>query len=142
SGIERWPRSRPPRRRRWTHDGDPQTIDRRSAGRAGVSRVLGKHGPLVAQRASHRRLAAEGLYRRTPGERALVRALRGRQPVRLGRGVDVGSATARRPAWQLNSEFKYDPSLVTEVEVSFTALGPRRTQVDFEHRNLERLGAA
>ncbi len=45
-------------------------------------------------------------------------------------------------AWQLNPEFKYDPSLVTEVEVSFTALGPRRTQVDFEHRNLERFGAA
>ena len=45
-------------------------------------------------------------------------------------------------AWQLNPEFKYDPSLVTEVQVSFTALGPRRTQVDFEHRNLERFGAA
>ena len=27
-------------------------------------------------------------------------------------------------AWQLNSEFKYDPGLVTEVEVSFTSLGP------------------
>ena len=44
-------------------------------------------------------------------------------------------------AWQLNGEFKYDPDLLTEVEVSFTALGPRQTQVSFEHRNLERLGA-
>lgn len=43
-------------------------------------------------------------------------------------------------AWQLNGEFKYDPDLITEVEVSFTALGPKRTQVDFEHRNLERFG--
>jgi uncharacterized protein YndB with AHSA1/START domain len=45
-------------------------------------------------------------------------------------------------AWQLNAEFKYDPDLITEVEVSFTALGPKRTQVDFEHRDLERFGAA
>jgi uncharacterized protein YndB with AHSA1/START domain len=43
-------------------------------------------------------------------------------------------------AWQLNAEFKYDPALVTEVEVTFTVLGPKRTQVDFEHRDLERLG--
>jgi uncharacterized protein YndB with AHSA1/START domain len=43
-------------------------------------------------------------------------------------------------AWQLNFDFRFDPDLITEVEVRFTALGPRRTQVDFEHRNLERLG--
>ena len=30
-------------------------------------------------------------------------------------------------AWQLNFEFKYDPSLTTEVDVRFTALGPRQT---------------
>ena len=45
-------------------------------------------------------------------------------------------------AWQLNEEFKYDPTLITEVEVSFTVLGPKRTRVDFEHRNLERFGEA
>lgn len=45
-------------------------------------------------------------------------------------------------AWQLDAQFTYDPALVTEVEVRFTALGPRRTQVDFEHRNLDRFGAA
>ena len=45
-------------------------------------------------------------------------------------------------AWQLNAGFKYDPSLVTEVEVTFTLLGPKRTRVDFEHRNLERFGEA
>lgn len=43
-------------------------------------------------------------------------------------------------AWQLNAQFTYDPSLITEVDVRFTALGPKRTQVDFEHRNLERFG--
>ncbi len=45
-------------------------------------------------------------------------------------------------AWQLNAEFRYDPELTTEVEITFTVLGPKRTRVDFEHRNLERFGAA
>ncbi|MGA7924465.1 MAG: SRPBCC family protein [Candidatus Sulfotelmatobacter sp.] len=45
-------------------------------------------------------------------------------------------------AWQLNAEFRYDPNFSTEVEVSFTTLGSQRTRVDFEHRNLERFGAA
>lgn len=45
-------------------------------------------------------------------------------------------------AWQINAEWKYDPSIVCEVEVSFTAEGPKRTRVELEHRNLERLGAA
>jgi uncharacterized protein YndB with AHSA1/START domain len=43
-------------------------------------------------------------------------------------------------AWQLNERFKYDPVLVTEVEVTFTLLGPKLTRIDFEHRNLERFG--
>src|SRR5437763_1315808 len=45
-------------------------------------------------------------------------------------------------AWQLDEGFKYDPKLVTEVEVTFTLLGPKLTRVDFEHRNLERFGEA
>jgi len=45
-------------------------------------------------------------------------------------------------AWQLNQDFKYDPALVTEVEVRFTSLGPKQTRVDFEHRHLERFGDA
>jgi len=45
-------------------------------------------------------------------------------------------------AWQLNEGFKYDPALVTEVEVTFTLLGPKLTRVDFEHRDLERFGEA
>jgi uncharacterized protein YndB with AHSA1/START domain len=43
-------------------------------------------------------------------------------------------------AWQLNAGFKYDPNLITEVEITFTTVAPQRTQVDFEHRDLERFG--
>jgi uncharacterized protein YndB with AHSA1/START domain len=45
-------------------------------------------------------------------------------------------------AWQLNQDFQYDPALVTEVELTFTAIGPKQTRVDFEHRHLERFGDA
>lgn len=41
--------------------------------------------------------------------------------------------------WKLNAEWKFDPDLVTEVEVRFTPEG-EGTRVDLEHRHLERLG--
>jgi hypothetical protein len=50
--------------------------------------------------------------------------------------------TRRVLAWQIDAQFRYDPTLVTEVELRFTALDSGQTQVDFEHRHLERLGAA
>ncbi len=42
-------------------------------------------------------------------------------------------------AWQLDANFGYDPSLVTEVEAAFspTAHG---SKLGFEHRNLDRYG--
>jgi len=43
-------------------------------------------------------------------------------------------------AWRLNAEFAYDPDLLTEVDVRFTALDSGETRVDFEHRGLERFG--
>lgn len=43
-------------------------------------------------------------------------------------------------AWQIDGNFRYNPALITEVEVLFTALAERQTRVDFEHRYLERLG--
>ncbi len=43
-------------------------------------------------------------------------------------------------AWQIDAQFKYDPALTTEVELSFTPIGERETRVDLEHRNLERFG--
>jgi len=45
-------------------------------------------------------------------------------------------------AWQLTAQWQYDPDLITEVEVTFTAEGPRTTRVDLEHRNLERFGVS
>jgi hypothetical protein len=42
--------------------------------------------------------------------------------------------------WQINGNWKYDPTFVTEVEVVFTALEGGGTRVDLEHRNLERYG--
>jgi uncharacterized protein YndB with AHSA1/START domain len=43
-------------------------------------------------------------------------------------------------AWQLSPEWKFDPELITEVEVLFTPDGEGRTRVDLEHRRLERFG--
>ena len=43
-------------------------------------------------------------------------------------------------AWQLDGDWKYNPALVLEVEVTFTALEAGVTRVDLEHRNLERYG--
>jgi uncharacterized protein YndB with AHSA1/START domain len=43
-------------------------------------------------------------------------------------------------AWQINAQFRFDPALITEVELRFTALDSGQTQVDFEHRHLERMG--
>lgn len=45
-------------------------------------------------------------------------------------------------AWKLTAEWQYDPGLVTEVEVVFTAEGPKKTRVVVEHRNLDRFGAS
>ncbi|HEX4192629.1 MAG TPA: SRPBCC family protein [Stellaceae bacterium] len=43
-------------------------------------------------------------------------------------------------AWQIDSDFKYDPNLVTEVEVRFTPAA-NGTLVELEHRLIERMGA-
>jgi hypothetical protein len=43
-------------------------------------------------------------------------------------------------AWQLDANWKYDPALVMEVEISFIALQGGSTRVELEHRNLERYG--
>jgi Activator of Hsp90 ATPase homolog 1-like protein len=43
-------------------------------------------------------------------------------------------------AWQINAAWKFDPALVTEVEVKFVPLAANRTRVELEHRLLERFG--
>jgi uncharacterized protein YndB with AHSA1/START domain len=40
-------------------------------------------------------------------------------------------------AWQIDAGWHFDPALVTEVEVRFIPEG-NATQVELEHRNLER----
>jgi uncharacterized protein YndB with AHSA1/START domain len=42
--------------------------------------------------------------------------------------------------WQLSADWKFDPDLITEVEVRFIADGANATRVELEHRNLERFG--
>ena len=43
-------------------------------------------------------------------------------------------------AWQLNPDWQFDPELITEVEIKFTAESERVTRVELEHRHLERMG--
>ena len=63
-----------------------------------------------------------------------------------GSECDVGKVLAWEPparlvlVWQIAANWKYDPGLVTEVEVRFFADGAAATRVELEHRNLERFG--
>ena len=43
-------------------------------------------------------------------------------------------------AWQINGQWAYDPDFITEVEVTFTARGAKKTHVALEHRNRARYG--
>jgi uncharacterized protein YndB with AHSA1/START domain len=62
-----------------------------------------------------------------------------------GSECDWGHVIAWEPprrvllAWQLDADWRYDPELVTEVDVRFEAVGDD-TQVTLEHRHLERMG--
>jgi len=40
-------------------------------------------------------------------------------------------------SWNINADWQYDPSSLTEVEVRFIEEGPGRTRVELEHRKLE-----
>jgi uncharacterized protein YndB with AHSA1/START domain/uncharacterized protein YciI len=43
-------------------------------------------------------------------------------------------------AWQISHDWAFDPTLVTEVDVRFTAQPDGRTRIDLEHRHLDRYG--
>ena len=43
-------------------------------------------------------------------------------------------------SWEVNSDWKCDASVASEVEVTFVAEDSRRTRVLLEHRNFESLG--
>lgn len=59
-----------------------------------------------------------------------------------GHEYDWGRVLAWEPpervvlAWQLDADWKHDPSVVSEVEVRFIAEGPDVTRVELEHRGL------
>lgn len=63
-----------------------------------------------------------------------------------GLRCDMGHVLAWEPphrvllAWQLDPDWKFDSTLVTEVEIKFIAETERRTRVELEHRHLERMG--
>ncbi|HEY0106087.1 MAG TPA: SRPBCC family protein [Rhizomicrobium sp.] len=43
-------------------------------------------------------------------------------------------------SWEISAQWKPDASVASEVEVAFTAEGPRTTRVDLVHRDFEALG--
>jgi uncharacterized protein YndB with AHSA1/START domain len=63
-----------------------------------------------------------------------------------GKECEIGKVLVWEPptrlvlAWQLSPEFKYDATLVTEVEVNFIAEGADATRVELEHRRLDAYG--
>jgi uncharacterized protein YndB with AHSA1/START domain len=63
-----------------------------------------------------------------------------------GTTTDWGHVLAFEPpsrlmlAWQINSDWRFDPEVITEVELRFTSIAAGVTRVELEHRNLERLG--
>ena len=57
-----------------------------------------------------------------------------------GRVIDWDPPGRLVLAWQLNREKRFDPDLITEVELTFTAASDGGTCVALEHRNLERFG--
>jgi uncharacterized protein YndB with AHSA1/START domain len=65
-----------------------------------------------------------------------------------GSQCDVGKVLVWEPprrlvlAWQITAQWQHDATFLTEVEVTFTPEGPRRTRVDLEHRGLDAYGAA
>ena len=43
--------------------------------------------------------------------------------------------------WQIGADWKYDPKLLTTVELRFVAEAADRTRVELEHRDLEAFGS-
>lgn len=43
-------------------------------------------------------------------------------------------------SWEVSANWKPDPSVASEVEITFIAEGARTTRVELEHRNFEALG--
>jgi uncharacterized protein YndB with AHSA1/START domain len=96
--------------------------------------------PLVAQEPHHRHGALK---------QAIIEPRQGGRWYGVdenGHEDDWGEVLAWEPparlllAWRINGKWTYDPSLLTEIEVLFKATADGGTQVEFEHRHLERMG--
>jgi len=63
-----------------------------------------------------------------------------------GSEVNVGTVLTWNPFellvlnWQIDANFRYNPKVVTEVEVKFIAEGAGTTRVLLEHKDLDRMG--
>jgi uncharacterized protein YndB with AHSA1/START domain len=63
-----------------------------------------------------------------------------------GSTCDWGRVLAWEPpsrlvlSWEIGADWNSDPTLKTEVEVRFVAMGKDATRVELEHRNLDRYG--
>jgi uncharacterized protein YndB with AHSA1/START domain len=64
-----------------------------------------------------------------------------------GSRADVGKILVWEPphrfvmSWDINSNWKPDANVSSEVEVRFLADGPNATRVELEHRKFEQMGA-
>jgi hypothetical protein len=43
-------------------------------------------------------------------------------------------------AWRIGPDWKYDPELLTEIDIRFVAVDEKSTRVELEHRLLENMG--
>jgi len=64
-----------------------------------------------------------------------------------GSECDIGKVLVWEPplrlivTWQINADWQYDATFVTEIEVRFTAQSATQTRVELEHRKLDSYGA-
>ena len=56
-------------------------------------------------------------------------------------GPKLAPAAMVKSVMEMTHDWKFDPYLITEVEVQFIAEAADVTRVELEHRNLERFGA-
>jgi uncharacterized protein YndB with AHSA1/START domain len=65
---------------------------------------------------------------------------------KTGAEVTIGEVVAYEPpqrlvlTWSISHDWKYDPTLRTEIEVRFIPESPTSTRVEFVHRGLEAYG--
>lgn len=58
-----------------------------------------------------------------------------------GKVLDFSPPSRLLLAWQLDSQFTFDPAFVTEVEIAFEPAVDGGTEVTLTHRDLERFGS-